>query len=430
MSKNIFQNIRFLVAMVLILTTLNLQSQNLIVKSETNFIRIDDFKGKIDHILVFNGWDSNMEISFQPDAGHQFTWYRYDQNGLGAQISNQSFLNPDPDQTYVVEIDGIKKIIQIFDYMNYLPVFNSLSIDESENDFCSSMKLLIDGNVKPMSIYGLDGFNYTLPRVFTLEYQSQSWNNGWSTKNISVDIDALKSTILVVELPLQDTYFTLTGDQFAQELGLDVPTVSTSLFEARKLECHIKYNTSVRLEKNEADNPVDSTKLSGSAPLDIQFNGYANTSMLNGQNWQIISDGKVLENIQGDGFRYTFNKAGSFTVKYTVRGKYCSDSDSLLVKVSESSIYAPNVFTPNGDGINDEFRVAYKSIVSFKAVIFNRWGKKVFSWTDPQKGWDGKINGVPAKSGAYFFVIKAVGSDGNEYALRGDINLLRSNAAE
>jgi len=85
----------------------------------------------------------------------------------------------------------------------------------------------------------------------------------------------------------------------------------------------------------------------------------------------------------------------------------------------------PNVFTPNGDGQNDEFRVAYKSIITFQAWVYNRWGRKVFSWSDPQKGWDGNINGKKATTGPYFYVIKATGSDGVKYLKKGDINLLR-----
>jgi len=85
----------------------------------------------------------------------------------------------------------------------------------------------------------------------------------------------------------------------------------------------------------------------------------------------------------------------------------------------------PNVFTPNGDGINDEFRVAYQSLTKFEAWIYNRWGRLVYHWNDPQKGWDGNIGGKKAAEGAYFYVIKAVGSDGIKYLKKGDINLLR-----
>ena len=132
-------------------------------------------------------------------------------------------------------------------------------------------------------------------------------------------------------------------------------------------------------------------------------------------------------NRNGDNQTYTFKDAGSYVVKFIASNSKCSYTDSVIVKVSESAIFAPNVFTPNGDGVNDEFRVAYKSILKFKGVIFNRWGKRVFSWTDPAKGWDGSIGGRPAATGAYFYIIEAEGSDKKIHKLKGDINLLRGN---
>ena len=106
------------------------------------------------------------------------------------------------------------------------------------------------------------------------------------------------------------------------------------------------------------------------------------------------------------------------------------------MRVLESFIEAPNAFTPNGDGINDEWRVAYKSIESYQCIIQNRWGRTVFKSTDPGKGWDGTIGGRPAAEGTYYYVIVAYGTDkfpethkkyGKQmkYKLSGDINLFR-----
>jgi gliding motility-associated-like protein len=75
--------------------------------------------------------------------------------------------------------------------------------------------------------------------------------------------------------------------------------------------------------------------------------------------------------------------------------------------------------------VNDEFRVAYKSLVSFQAWIFNRWGVELFHWTDPAKGWDGKKGGQYVPPGVYFYVIEARGSDGRQYKEKGSINIIR-----
>ena len=70
--------------------------------------------------------------------------------------------------------------------------------------------------------------------------------------------------------------------------------------------------------------------------------------------------------------------------------------------------------------------MSYKSIVSFECHIFNRWGNEIISFSDPAQGWDGKKGGKLVPSGVYYYVIKAVGSDGKKYNLSGDINIINS----
>jgi gliding motility-associated-like protein len=100
-----------------------------------------------------------------------------------------------------------------------------------------------------------------------------------------------------------------------------------------------------------------------------------------------------------------------------VNNAFCTaDSMEVKVNISESYLAVPNVFTPNGDGMNDEFRVAYRSLKEFHIWVYNRWGKLVYESTDPAKGWDGTINGRPAAEGAYFYVVRAKGTDADKYA--------------
>ena len=66
----------------------------------------------------------------------------------------------------------------------------------------------------------------------------------------------------------------------------------------------------------------------------------------------------------------------------------------------------------------------YQSIVSFKAVIFNRWGQKLYAWDTLDGGWDGKFHGKTVKDGVYFVVVNARGADGKEYKIRKDVNVL------
>ncbi|MFW5575321.1 MAG: gliding motility-associated C-terminal domain-containing protein, partial [Bacteroidales bacterium] len=91
---------------------------------------------------------------------------------------------------------------------------------------------------------------------------------------------------------------------------------------------------------------------------------------------------------------YTFAESGTFTVTLLVSFVNGDDvieydqsdgGEPFNITISESLLEFPNAFTPNGDGINDVFKAkeGYRSIVSFKAIVFNRNGKKLYEWTDP-----------------------------------------------
>ena len=102
------------------------------------------------------------------------------------------------------------------------------------------------------------------------------------------------------------------------------------------------------------------------------------------------------------------------------------DRTPIKVTVSESKLEMPNAFSPNGDQHNDTYKAkSYQSLVEFHAYIFNRWGQKLYEWTDPAGEWDGTYNGKPVKDGVYFVLVKAKGADGIEYNIRRDVNLLR-----
>ena len=129
---------------------------------------------------------------------------------------------------------------------------------------------------------------------------------------------------------------------------------------------------------------------------------------------------------------YTFSESGTYNVvlKTTlINGTDTVELDSvtIVVGIAESKLEFPNGFSPNGDGINDVYQAkdGYKSIVEFHAYIFNRWGQKLFEWTDVSKGWDGTYNGKDVRDGVYFVLVKARGADGKEYDIRKDVNLLR-----
>ena len=98
---------------------------------------------------------------------------------------------------------------------------------------------------------------------------------------------------------------------------------------------------------------------------------------------------------------------GVATIGLIVYNGACSDAASLPIiikKIDTTSIVKlPNVFTPNGDGENDEFMIFVKNPKTVRLTIFNRWGNPVYEITETTPSWDGKINGYLAAEGVYFY---------------------------
>ncbi len=71
-----------------------------------------------------------------------------------------------------------------------------------------------------------------------------------------------------------------------------------------------------------------------------------------------------------------------------------------------TQIIVPNIFTPNGDSINDEFFVKASNLINFNCKIYNRWGVLIYQWNDISSGWNGQDkSGETAIDGTYFYVI-------------------------
>jgi gliding motility-associated-like protein len=95
-------------------------------------------------------------------------------------------------------------------------------------------------------------------------------------------------------------------------------------------------------------------------------------------------------------------------------------------KVKTSYLLMPTVFTPNGDGYNDEFRPTYTSIKEYEIWIYNTMGKLMYESNDITVGWDGTHKGHEAPIGAYYYVVKAKGVDGTDYKQKGTVSIVRN----
>jgi gliding motility-associated-like protein len=96
-------------------------------------------------------------------------------------------------------------------------------------------------------------------------------------------------------------------------------------------------------------------------------------------------------------------------------------------KDCQVAIFAPNIFTPDGDGINDLFEFHHKGILWDQLTVYNRYGEPVFSTANPGLGWDGNVwSGSPSPPGVYVYMLQyKIISTGKMTRLSGSVTLIR-----
>ena len=107
-------------------------------------------------------------------------------------------------------------------------------------------------------------------------------------------------------------------------------------------------------------------------------------------------------------------------------GNECADTIQQAILIPENpeqitnKLFIPNSFTPNGDGLNEVFRIGYSRVdIPFSIEIYNRWGELIYSANRADFGWDGTYRGEPCMQGVYPYIIRG------EISMRGEIKLIR-----
>ncbi len=192
-------------------------------------------------------------------------------------------------------------------------------------------------------------------------------------------------------------------------------------------------------EQTYIDNRAESVQgtdhsFQGPGPILVHFEATVNPDSIDYQAWEIANDKQfedILVTYRESNIDYTFSETGDYFVRFNYRyigeegdGNYL---EPYSIKVTESLLQIPNLITPDSPtGTNQVFKVKYKSLTSFEMWVYNRWGQELFHTTDPSEGWDGKHNGSTVPTGAYYYVIKAVGTDDQKYSKKGAINVLKT----
>jgi gliding motility-associated-like protein len=139
-------------------------------------------------------------------------------------------------------------------------------------------------------------------------------------------------------------------------------------------------------------------------------------------NGQLLSTNNIADQIQ------SYQAPGTYLVYLVASNSLCEDSAALTVTVltPDVEILAPNVFTVNDDGVNDEWTIIVKNASSVEVDIQNRWGITMLT-LGPNQKWDGTIDGKEATDGVYFYKYKIIDNFGKEFNGHGHFTLIRTN---
>jgi len=142
-------------------------------------------------------------------------------------------------------------------------------------------------------------------------------------------------------------------------------------------------------------------------------------------NW--YKNGSIISNYSKDTLRV--NEAAEYTVKF-INSNGCLSlvSNKIVTEIAcnATNIYVPDVFSPNGDGINDVVKAVCVGITKLKYFkIYNRWGNILFETSDESKGWDGRFRGQIQPTDSYIWLVEGVDTNGKEIRKTGTLNLIK-----
>jgi gliding motility-associated-like protein len=162
--------------------------------------------------------------------------------------------------------------------------------------------------------------------------------------------------------------------------------------------------------------PYTITPKNGSYPLPLHYN------------WEI--NDSVATSYPDKEPTHVFVSPGVYRISLMVQDEWgCIDSTfRQIVLFNGKALYIPNVFSPNGDGLNDVFEVHYTpgTVKEMKGTIWNRWGAKVYEFETPDlKWWNGKADEKYAVSDVYFYTIEVVDITHESRRYNGTVTLLR-----
>jgi gliding motility-associated-like protein len=127
--------------------------------------------------------------------------------------------------------------------------------------------------------------------------------------------------------------------------------------------------------------------------------------------------------------QHTYSDTGTYCVTLVVESRTgCTDTvTNCLVVEPDFTLYIPNAFTPNADGLNETFMPKGSYIENYDMYIFDRWEAQIFHSNEITTGWNGRVNGsgTVCQEGTYLYLINVTDSRGKTHSYTGMVNLMK-----
>lgn len=125
---------------------------------------------------------------------------------------------------------------------------------------------------------------------------------------------------------------------------------------------------------------------------------------------------------------HTYGDTGVYCPQLIVTDMHgCHDTIDHCIDIKpQFTIYIPNAFTPNGDGLNDVFLPKGDYIENFEMYVFDRWGEQIYHTTNINQGWDGTMHGNKVQEDTYVYLITCTDPENNkQYSYTGRVTVVR-----
>lgn len=396
---------------------------------------------------IFVAYDvKGISATYQASGSGPVTWYKYSSlgggyaeqiNGITVSGNEYTLSNPEGDMGYIVEEGNDRYYFWLVNYIDHRLWLRGISEGDSQECGVTVLNLNMEGS--PIHYYTINGRMMTLSQDIILSFTTQEWDEENKVYNYMPTEKVLEevSPVLRITPPVYaDSYYKISGDKFLRQWNW-LQEAESDMIQAFSVDVHTEAEqTPISDDPDFRSNIIGGSNdsgLGGSAPADITFTAECTDAVIHYE-WQIANDEDFEDLVYRFNEReinYTFRDQGTQYVRFigsNASGECEAFGDTYTVHIGDSQLKCPNAFSPGASpGVNDEWKVSFRSIVDFECWIFNRHGQEIFHFTDPLQGWDGKRNGKLVKPGVYYYVIDARGADGKHYKLSGDINILNYN---